>query len=380
MTSTPTLTPTPPARRRNPAVRTRAVRRALRNAWAVSWLGEGVEPRRPTPTEVLYDEPHARVARIAPHRGQTGNPVLLVTPLAVPVSCWDLRPGQSLAAYLAGVDARTSVDAGRPTYTIDYGQITFADRGMGFEDWVGDILPTAVQRISQAHGGRPVHLVGWSHGGTMSLLLGAHAPELPIASISTLGTPTDYRLNPTYGGMRLVSSLMGPAPLVAPAQLMGGIPAPLTQRMYRWMSPMRELTKPWTLASNLGRTEVLARIGANDRFVASMPGYPGRFVNQSFTLLVARSELAKGTVHLREAFVVRMDRLRAPLLLIGSTDDTLANAASVEAGLRAYPSAKVRFHGVNGFSHLGLIASPRAAEQTWPAIHAHLAENDGRRG
>jgi polyhydroxyalkanoate synthase len=380
MTSTPTLTPTPPARRRNPAVRTRAVRRALRNAWAVSWLGEGVEPRRPTPTEVLYDEPHARVARIAPHRGQTGNPVLLVTPLAVPVSCWDLRPGQSLAAYLAGVDARTSVDAGRPTYTIDYGQITFADRGMGFEDWVGDILPTAVQRISQAHGGRPVHLVGWSHGGTMSLLLGAHAPELPIASISTLGTPTDYRLNPTYGGMRLVSSLMGPAPLVAPAQLMGGIPAPLTQRMYRWMSPMRELTKPWTLASNLGRTEVLARIGANDRFVASMPGYPGRFVNQSFTLLVARSELAKGTVHLREDFVVRMDRLRAPLLLIGSTDDTLANAASVEAGLRAYPSAKVRFHGVNGFSHLGLIASPRAAEQTWPAIHAHLAENDGRRG
>jgi polyhydroxyalkanoate synthase len=294
MTSTPTLTPTPPARRRNPAVRTRAVRRALRNAWAVSWLGEGVEPRRPTPTEVLYDEPHARVARIAPHRGQTGNPVLLVTPLAVPVSCWDLRPGQSLAAYLAGVDARTSVDAGRPTYTIDYGQITFADRGMGFEDWVGDILPTAVQRISQAHGGRPVHLVGWSHGGTMSLLLGAHAPELPIASISTLGTPTDYRLNPTYGGMRLVSSLMGPAPLVAPAQLMGGIPAPLTQRMYRWMSPMRELTKPWTLASNLGRTEVLARIGANDRFVASMPGYPGRFVNQAFTLLVARQRAGEG--------------------------------------------------------------------------------------
>ncbi|RJS46008.1 alpha/beta hydrolase [Nocardioides cavernaquae] len=373
-----TTSPTPGTRNSRRPSRSAIARRIARNAWGVSWLGDGVEPSRPAPTEVLYTEDHATVARVAPHSGQTGNPVLLVTPLAVPVSCWDLRPGQSLAAHLAGVDARTSVDAGRPTYTIDYGQITFADRGMGFEDWVGDILPTAVLRISAEHGGAPVHLVGWSHGGTMSLLLGAHAPDLPIASISTLGTPTDYRLNPTYAGMRLISSLVGPAPLVAPAQMMGGIPAPLTQRMYRWMSPMREVTKPWTLASNLGRTEVLARIGANDRFVASMPGYPGRFINQSFTLLVARSELAAGVVHLREDFVVRMERLRAPLLLIGSAHDTLANAASVEAGVRAYPSAKVRFHGVSGFSHLGLIASPRAAVETWPEIHRHLAEHDSR--
>ena len=376
--TTETTHATPGTRNSRRPSRSAVARRILRNAWGVSWLGDGVEPSRPTPTEVLYAEDHATVARVAPHGGQTGNPVLLVTPLAVPVDCWDLRPGQSLAAYLAGVDARTSVDAGRPTYTIDYGRITFADRGMGFEDWVGDILPTAVRRISEAHGGALVHLVGWSHGGTMSLLLGAHDPDLPIASISTLGTPTDYRLNPTYTGMRLVSSLVGPAPLVAPAQIMGGIPAPLTQRMYRWMSPVRELTKPWTLASNLGRTEVLARIGANDRFVASMPGYPGRFVNQSFTALVTRSELARGTVHLREDFVVRMDRLRAPLLLIGSTHDTLANAASVEAGVRAYPSAAVRFHEVAGFSHLGLVASTRAAEETWPEIHRHLAEHERR--
>lgn len=375
-----TETTTPDHGTRSPRGPRRSVvaRRIVRNAWGVSWLGDGVEPLRPTPTEVLYDEHHARVERIAPHAGQKGNPVLLVTPLAVPVSCWDLRPGQSLAAHLAGVDARTSVDAGRPTYTIDYGQITFADRGMGFEDWVGDILPTAVRRLSAEHGGAPVHLVGWSHGGTMALLMGAHDPGLPIASISTLGTPTDYSLNPTYLGMRTIAAVFGPAPLVAPTQLMGGIPAPLTQRMYRWMSPLREVTKPWTLASNLGRTEVLARIGANDRFVASMPGYPARFINQSFALLVAGNQLARGRVRLREDFVVEMDRLTAPLLLIGSTADTLANAASVEAGTHAYPSARVRFHGVNGFSHLGLVASPRAAEETWPEIRRHLAQNDGR--
>ena len=58
--------------------------------------------------------------------------------------------------------------------------------------------------------------------------------------------------------------------------------------------------------------------------------------------------------------------------------DGPSDAASVEAGVKAYRNAKVRFHGVRGFSHLGLVASPRACEETWPEIHRHLAENDGR--
>lgn len=351
--------------------------RMARNAWDVSWFGNGVEEPSRTPTALLYDEPHARVERVAPDAEVSGNPVLLVTPLAVPVTCWDLREGQSLAAHLTGLDAAApALGTGRPTYTIDYGAIRFSDRGMGFEDWIDGILPTAVERISAAHGGAKVHLVGWSHGGTMSLLLGAHRPDLPIASISCLGTPTDYRRNPAYTALCWVYDHLGPAFVVTPMAIAGGTTAPLTRLGYRWMAPVREITKPWTLLRNLHQPEVLARINAVDQFVDAMPGYPGRFFNQALTRLVCEQELVKGAVHLREDLVVRMERLVTPLLLIGSTADVLANAASVEAGVEAYRNADVDFVEVRGFSHLGLVASPRAATETWPAVRRHLASHD----
>lgn len=348
--------------------------RMARTAWDISWFGNGLEDPSRTPTELLYDEPHARVERVAPDAPVSGNPVLLVTPLAVPVTCWDLREGQSLAAHLTGTDG--SGTAGRPTYTIDYGAIRFSDRTMGFEDWIDGILPTAIRRISEAHGGARVHLVGWSHGGTMSLLTAAWQPELPIASISAFGTPTDYRKNPAYAGVQWIYDRVGALPLVAPTALVGGTTAPFTRLGYRWMAPVREITKPWTLLRNLHQPEVLARINAVDQFVDAMPGYPGRFYHQSLVRLVCENDMAKGRVHLRDDVVVEMDRLVAPLLLIGSTTDVLANAASVGAGAKAYRNADVRFVKVKGLSHLGLIASPRAATATWPEVDAHLAAHD----
>ena len=348
---------------------------AARNAWALTPLGGGVEPAQATPSAVLYELPHARVARVAPRDDQAGDPVLLVTPLAVPVSCWDLRPGQSLAAHLAGV-AATSVGPGRPTYTIDYGPITFADRGMGFEDWVDQILPTAIRRICEAHGGAPVHLVGWSHGGTMSLLTAAHDSALPVASVTAIGTPTDYALNPAYAAVFGAHRLTGLRLTFTATALLGGTTAPFTRLGYRWLAPVRELTKPWSLLRNLDDAEVLARIGAVDRFIGAMPGYPARFFHQAIGRLVIGRELAVGTVHLSERVVVDMSELVAPTLLIGSTDDILANAASVAAGVAAYRNAEVTFAGMAGLSHLGLVASPRAHQLTWPAIDKHLAAHD----
>lgn len=344
---------------------------AARNAWAISPLGDGVEPDHVTPASVVYDEPHARLERIDGSFGQAGDPVLLVTPLAVSASCWDLRRGQSLAAHLAG---------SRPTYTIDYGRIGFADRGKGFEDWVGGILPTAVRRISAEHSGRPVHLVGWSHGGTMSLMMAAHVPELPIASLVALGTPSDYSLMSTYAPIRWFAEHVSVTPLTAPTALLGGTSARLTQIGYRALAPLREVTKPWSLLTNLHRREVLGRIEAVDRFIASMPGYPARFFNQSLTRLVVANDLMSGKVQLREDVVIDLSRMTVPTMLIGSTDDVLAHADAVEAGVRAYPSAEVEFVRVSGLSHLGLVASPRSHTATWPHIDRHLAAHDGGEG
>ncbi len=111
--------------------------------------------------------------------------MLLVTPLAAPALCFDLRRGCSLVEHL--------VDAGRPTYLVEYGEVSFANRSLGMEHWVDEVVPAAIEEVSRHAGGRPVHVVGWSLGGIFALLTAADRPDLPIASLSVVGAP-DRRL------------------------------------------------------------------------------------------------------------------------------------------------------------------------------------------
>jgi len=321
----------------------------------------------------VYDEPHAQLRRFTSYAEQSGKPVLLVPPLAVPASCWDLRPGQSLAAHLADGDH----GQGRPTYVIDYGDVTFADRRMGFEDWIEQILPTAIRRVSEEHGGSEVHLVAWSLGGTLSLLTAAHDQSLPIASVAALGTPIDYRLNASSLPLRWLDKALGTTLMTAPTAALGGVPSGLVQAMFRSTAPVRELTKPWFLIKNLHDVETLARAEAIDRFMDAMPGYPGRFYHQLHARLITRNELAGGVVHLSRKLTVHLDRLKVPVVLIGSSTDAIGSAVAVEAGVAAFPNAaSIHYVAADGLSHLGLIAGPTARETSWPAIEAHLLEND----
>lgn len=347
----------------------------LRHAWSISWLGKGIEKPERTRSELVYDQPHATLHQIAPRTGQAGAPVLLVTPLAVPWYCWDLRPGQSMAAYLAGADR--GEHAGRPTYTIGYGDMGFADRGMGFEDWIDRILPTAIETISARHGGAKVHLVGWSLGGTLSLLTASHRPELPIASIAALGTPIDYAANASAKPLMWLDALLGTRVMTRPTAVLGGVPAPLVQAMFRSLAPTRELTKPWFLLRNLHDREALARTEAIDTFIGSMPGYPGRFYHQLHARIIARKELMSGVVRFGGGHDVHLDRLRVPLLFIGSDTDAIASAAAVRAGTRAFAgSPSATYAAADGLSHLGLIAHQDARTRSWPLVEGHLEAHD----
>jgi polyhydroxyalkanoate synthase len=343
-------------------------RRALQTAWDISWLGDGLEAYSPTPSDVVYDEPHAQLRQVLPDGAPTGTPVLLVTPLAVSASCWDLRPGQSMAAHLG---------AQRPTYVIDYGDMTFADRAMGFEDFFADIIPTAVRRISDRHGGSPVHLVGWSLGGTISLLTASYDPALPIASVVALGTPVDYGLNASAKPLVWLDGLVGTPALTRSVAFLGGIPAPLVQTVFRATAPVREITKPWYLLRTLNDREALARTEAIARFIGSMPGYPGRLYNQMHARLIVRRELATGVVHFGNGRDVHLDRLNVPLLLVGSATDAIASSAAVEAGIRVFTgSPDVSYQPADGLSHLGLIADTKARGTSWALTDEFLATHD----
>ncbi|MCE5291643.1 MAG: alpha/beta fold hydrolase [Nocardiaceae bacterium] len=338
---------------------------ALRNLWALSF-GDGVEPREPTPSTTVYNEPHRHLRRYQSEVPATGKPVLMVPPLAVTIACYDLRPGQSLIRFL--------LDAGRPVYVIDYGEITYADRHLGFEEWTEDIVPAALRRVSEAHGGETVDVIGWSFGGTISVLTAASHPELPISSVTAVGTPFDQRRNPGSTVPRAIGQVTGGREVVVPTRLLGGIPKYLVRAGFRAQAFDRELKKPLFIARNLTDTEALARMQSVDRFMAEMPGYPGRFYRQVWRSLMVRNEMWEGTVRLAPDTTIELSNLRCPVLLLGSRRDVLAPAGSVAAGVEVLTgAASARFVEVPG-SHLGMIAGPQARETSWAAITEFHAE------
>ncbi|MBF6327131.1 alpha/beta fold hydrolase [Nocardia transvalensis] len=341
---------------------------AARNAWALTF-GEGIRPPEPTPSTVLWDEPHRLLRRYERGEGSVAAPddaaVLLVPPLAAPAFCFDLRPDQSLARFL--------LDAGRHPYLIDYGEITFADRRLGFEDWIDDILPAAIGRASADRNGAPVDLVGWSLGGVLALLTAAADPALPIRSITAIGAPLDYDKMTGIPQLRAVARLTRGLAVSTLVRAAGGVPAPLTRLGYRATAWERELRRPLFIAANLDDTATLARMESVDRFQAQLPGYPGRLYNQLWSRFMLANDIGKGVVRLGERRIA-LAEVTAPVLLVGGPSDVITPAAAVEHGTATLTGAReVRFETAPG-SHLGILTGPDARDTTWTYLEKFLRD------
>ena len=333
---------------------------AAGNAWS-HYVGGGVEPHVPTPSRVVHDEPHA-VLRRYEAVDVAGDPILLVPPLAVHVTCFDLRENQSVAGFL--------VATGRPVYVVDFGEITFADRTMGFEDWVDRILPATLRRVSARHSGRPVDVVTWSLGGTLTLLTAAAHDDLPLRSIAAVGTPIDYSKIPYIAPLRTIGRVTGGRVLSAAFRAAGGLPSWAVRASFKATALQREITKPWFVLRNLHDADTLGRMEAVDRFIGLMPGYPGRLYGQLYHHIVQNNSLNDGRLDLGDGRVLHLADVHQDVLVVGGTSDVIAPVACVQRATEVLTGARsLRFETAPG-SHLGVLTGPEAADTTW----AYLAE------
>jgi polyhydroxyalkanoate synthase len=332
----------------------------------------GLADLRPMPRTLIDDGTlrevyHYRRAAKVP---ESGDPVLLVTPLAAPSLCYDLRRGCSLVEHF--------VRQGRPTYLVEYGEVSFKDRSLGMEHWVTETVPEAVRRVSEHAGGRPVHLVGWSLGGIFTLLTAAAWPELPIATVTTLGSPVDVTQVPLIAPVRPFLGLAGDkaSPISLAYRLMGGVPKPLVRRAFQLTAFDKLVTKPFVQLAKLDDTEFLAQLEAVDRFTRNMIAYPGRSFGQLYHQMVRSNELATGVVEL-DGREIRLADITVPVLSFGGDTDTIAPVSCVRPIENLVPNApQMRFEVVPG-GHLGMLTGRRARTSTWPIIDEFLADHAG---
>lgn len=321
----------------------------------------GVADLRPMPRTLIDEGPlravyHYRPSAQAP---ASGDPVLLVTPLAAPSSCYDLRRGCSLVEHFVG--------QGRPTYLVEYGEITFGDRNLGMEHWVRDVVPAAIQAVHEHAGARPVHVIGWSLGGIFSVLVAASQPRLPIASLTVVGSPFDVTEVPLVAPLRPILRLTDGGVVTQLYRLMGGAPKPLVRRAFQLSSGTKMLTRPIARLQNLDNREWLAQIEAVDRFTAAMSAYPGRTFGQLYHRMVKKNQLRNGVVEY-DGREIRVDSITVPVLIFAGNTDGIAPVKAVQRLVDLLPrAAEVRFEIVPG-GHLGMLTGRAARDTTWVVL------------
>jgi polyhydroxyalkanoate synthase len=332
----------------------------------------GLADLRPMP-RTLIDEGTLRAVyhyRPSTEVEPDGDPVLLVTPLAAPATCFDLRRGCSLVEHL--------VEGGRPTYLVEYGAVSFRDRALGLEHWVEEVVPTAIREVSKHAGGRPVHVVGWSLGGIFAMLAAADFPDLPIASLSVLGSPVDVTRVPLVAPFRpLLGTADWPGVVTRAYRLIGGAPTPLVRWAFQLSSFQKLVTKPLAVAVHLDDADWLAQVEAVDRFTAAMTAYPGRSFGQLYHRFAKGNALATGTIELGD-HPVSLSAIPAPTLVFAGATDGIAPVAAVRAVLPLLTGARdVRLEIVPG-GHLGMLAGRAARDTTWQALDGWFAQWDGQ--
>jgi polyhydroxyalkanoate synthase len=320
----------------------------------------GLADLRPMPRTLIEDGELREVYhyRRAVEAVESGDPVLLVTPLAAPAICFDLRRGCSLVEHF--------VSQGRRTYLVEYGEVSFKNRSLGMEHWIDEVLPEAIKVVSEHAGGRPVHLIGWSLGGIFALLTAADQPTLPIASLTVLGSPVDVRKVPLMAPVRplLNLNLAGHGVITRAYQAMGGVPKPLVNWAFTAASAQKVITKPLALLTNLDDADFLAQIEAVDRFSANMIAYPGRTFGQLYHRMVKGNALAGGSMPFGDR-TIQLSAIKAPVLVFGGATDGIAPINAVKAVVPLLTgSAEVRFEIVPG-GHLGMLTGRAARGTTW---------------
>jgi polyhydroxyalkanoate synthase len=323
---------------------------------------------RRMPRTLIDEGPRREVYHYRPARQvrTTGDPVLLVTPLAAPATCYDLRRGCSLVEHL--------VQQGRPTYLVEYGEISFRDRNLGMEHWVGEVVPEAIRAVSRHAGDRPVHLVGWSLGGIFAVLVAASQPELPIASLTVLGAPFDVTQVPLVAPLRPLLNLTDLGLVTQLYRALGGAPKPLVRRAFQLSSGTKVLTRPLATLQHLDDAEWLAQIEAVDHFTDNMIAYPGRTFGQLYHRMVRANQLRDGVVR-HDGMDIDVRSIRLPVLVFAGNTDGIAPINAVRRLVDLLPdAAEVRFEIVPG-GHLGMLTGRAARSTTWPVLDEWLDQH-----
>lgn len=323
----------------------------------------GIADTSRMPSDVIDEGHKATLHRYHPTAEVNGLPVLMVPPLGAQATCFDLRRGCSMTEHF--------VEAGRPTYLVDYGEMGMADKDLGLEFFVNDVVAPAIRKVSADNDGAPVNLVGWCMGGLISLVTTATHGDLPVNAVAMVASPFDLSKNPMLAPVRAIGKYTDGHLVGSAFKAMGGVPAKIVGPAFKATAVMTYVKKPLTLWKYRDDREFLGHIEAVDGLMNNMLAYPGRATLQAYQRLALKNELATGVIQGPNK-EVRLADVKVPVMNIAGTGDVLVPVAVAHQVGELLPnSPDVRLHTAPG-GHLGVLAGGAARGTTWALIDEFL--------
>lgn len=297
-----------------------------------------------------------------------GPPLLVVPSLINRPYILDLAPGRSLLRWLAAEGFRPLL--------MQWGTPGPAEARFDLDAYGAERLRPALEHAADI-AGRPVPVLGYCMGGTLSVGLAARVPEA-VAALATLGAPWDF-VSPRglAGGYRALirSQEMArtAALLNAQGEAFGMVPVSLFQFLFAMVNPLQAALKFQKLA-RLDPNGAAARlfVALEDWLADGVPMPVGAARNLLLDWQISNAPATGRWSFLGE--VVDPERVAAPALLFCGASDSIAPPALALPLGRALPRADVVAARTG---HVGMVVGSAARSEVWRPLAHFLGRHTG---
>ncbi len=323
-----------------------------------------------TPYEVIaeYKQHHIRYYA-APNRLYK-EPLVIIPPLAINMSIYDLYPYRSLIQYF--------MQQGFDVYLVDWGKLSLHDRNLNFLSFIQKRIPNFVDIIREHSGSNQISLHGWSMAGVFVLLYSALNQPNYVKNLIVLGSPIDSYASGSIGRLyEKLHKIMSRSPKIQ-QRLYYNLPKSLIHSSgfmnalaFKLLDPKGWLDGHLQLLKNLENIDLVREHATLGKFLNQMIDYPGG-INQDMLFNVwLQNPLKTGQITLHGK-VLNLKKITSSLLIGAGKSDQLVTQAAVQPLTTLTSSEDVQFELIPG-GHLGMISSQGSANEFWPKMATWLA-------
>lgn len=313
-----------------------------------------------TPSRCVYREDKLRLLQYETEP-RLATPTLFVFALVNRPYILDLKEGKSVIRHF--------IDAGFPTYNIDWGIPSDGDRHLSLEDYVLRYMDHAIDEILKRTGRDRINIVGYCMGGSLSVMYTALKPE-KVRNLILMAAPVDWSEKE-----HLLARWTDPAYFNVDQfiEVHGNAPPEWLQTSFAMLRPVNNLVAKYiTLYENLDNEKFLEDFLAMETWLNDNIPVAGETFRQFVKQCMQRNELIRGKLEIGGERVA-VEKISCPILNLTATADHLVpcgQSLPLKGAVASKDYEAVEFPA----GHIGLAVSTKAHKDLWPKAAQWLAK------